>query len=407
MKLGFFAVLLFWAGLSVGWGQDGIEDLNVRPPVIANENLEKLGRVVLHLHADGIVTGNDLRVLLADDSIKDYITKSKDEFIAVGKEPVLYLRGEADALFKESRRVIKISSDAGVSRVIFAVYKKPEAIAAATDVESQDRNDVDEVGDELKSKSNDSVTLNYRDPKVMPRVISKEEMDNKGKIELNLRVDGSVTGKDSQVLETDEAIKNYIVKSKDEFITAGKDPIIHLKGVTNPKFNTSRRVITIAIGVGINRVHSSLEMGSVLVAEAPEVPKVKPKHPKEVTEVSEPKLKSLIEQTIKPREDDLGMALPGNGDGIKNEPNAVFIHLNEQGHVFMGKEKTPLDKDTDNREMPLLKAELEKLQAGGEKLAVKVHVEPDTVQQRVIDLLNTFAAVGISNVKVVDLPEDE
>lgn len=247
------------------------------------------------------------------------------------------------------------------------------------------------------------------DPDLWPpttKMNRMEVMEKFGKIEFHLDVYGSVKGKDSQLLETDEAIKNYIVKSKDEFVAAGKDPILHLQGVTNPKFNTVRKLVTIANDLGINRMITSLELGGVLEAEAPQIPKGNPENPKDVTEVFESKVKSLVEDSIKPREEDLGLALPAN-DAEKLIANAVFILLNEQGQVFIGKEKTPLDKDTDNREMPLLKAELEKLQAGGEKLAVKVHVDPDTVQQRVIDLLNTFAVVGISNVKVVDLPEDE
>ena len=246
------------------------------------------------------------------------------------------------------------------------------------------------------------------DPDLWPpttKMNRKEVMEKFGKIEFHLDVYGSVKGKDLQVLETDDAIKNYIAKSKDEFVAAGKDPILHLQGVTNPKFNTVRKLVTIANDLGINRFITSLELGGVLEAEVPEVLKANPEHHREATDDFESRLKSLVEDSIKPRKEDLGMTLPGNGP-LENAKD-VFIHLNKRGQVFIGKEKTPLDKDTDNREMPLLKAELEKLQAGGEKLAVKVHVEPDTVQQRVIDLLNTFAAVGISNVKVVDLPEDE
>ncbi len=233
----------------------------------------------------------------------------------------------------------------------------------------------------------------------------KEVMEKFGKIEFHLDIYGSVKGKDSQVLETDEAIKNYIVKSKDEFIAAGKDPILHLQGVTDPKFGTVRKLVTIANDLGINRFITSLELGGVLEAETPEGPKEKPAQPKEDTEVFESRLKSLVEDSIKPRKEDLGMKLPGN-EPVENAKE-VFIYLNAQGQVFIGKEKSPLDKDADNREMPLLKAELEKLQAGGEKLSVIVHVEPATVQQRVIDLLNTLAAVGISSVAFPDLIKDE
>lgn len=233
----------------------------------------------------------------------------------------------------------------------------------------------------------------------------KEVMERFGKIEFNFGPDGSVKGKDSMILETDEAIKNYILKSKDEFIAAGKEPILHLQGVTDPKFGTVRRLIAIASDIGINRMITSLELGGVLEVEAPVVPKEKSEPSKEADDVIESRLKSLVEHSIKPRKEDLGLAVPGNNP-VKNAKE-VLIHLDAQGQVFIGKEKTPLDKDADKREMLLLRAELEKLQAGGEQLAVIVHVEPATVKQRVIDLLNTLAAVGISSVAFSDLIEDD
>lgn len=238
-----------------------------------------------------------------------------------------------------------------------------------------------------------------------PPVISKEEVEKKGRIEFHFGLDGSLKGKDLQVLETDEAIKNYILKSKDEFVADGKEPILHLKGVTDPKFGTVRRLVTIANDNGINRVIISLEMGGVLEAEAPEVAEKKAEQNEDTSEVFESKLKNLIESSIRTRENDLGLALPRNEP--KQPDKKVFIHLNAQGQVFLGKEKTPLDNDAENREMPLLKAELEKLQAGGDKLSVIIHVEPATVQQRVIDLLNTLAAVKISSVSFIDQIEPE
>lgn len=123
----------------------------------------------------------------------------------------------------------------------------------------------------------------------------KEVMESFGKIEFHLAADGSVKGKAMQELKTDEEIKGYISKSKDEFIAAGKEPILHLQGVTNPKFGTVRRLVTIASDIGINRMITSLELGGVLEVEAPVVPKEKSEPSKEADDVIESRLKAVLE----------------------------------------------------------------------------------------------------------------
>lgn len=264
MKLGILAALLFWVGLLTGWGDEWIEDPDLRPPVVDQKAMEKRGRIVLNLHPDGSVTGRDLQDLETDESIKDYITTCKEQVVAEGKEPSLHIRGEAETVFKECRRVIKIGHDLGVTHVFFAVYQKPE----------------------LENEA------------------SGPKTDNDG----------------------------------------------------------------------------------------------------EVIELPDNEARGLINRLIKPREQDLDMKLPAVEAG-KAVAKEVFIHLDAQGQVFIGMEKKPLDRDADNREMPLLKAELEKLKAADGKLGVRIHVDRETIQQRVIDLLNTLAAVDISMVTFVDAIE--
>jgi hypothetical protein len=116
------------------------------------------------------------------------------------------------------------------------------------------------------------------DPKLLPpitKIDKKEVGEMLGKIELNIRPDGSVNGREGLVLKTDEEIKNYILKSKDEYNALGKKPILHFKGVVSPKLNTAMRLLVIADQLGINRMISSLEMGGVLKAEASDVPEKK------------------------------------------------------------------------------------------------------------------------------------
>jgi|688.fasta_scaffold170219_3 biopolymer transport protein ExbD len=108
----------------------------------------------------------------------------------------------------------------------------------------------------------------------------------------------------------------------------------------------------------------------------------------------------------KPREQDLNMALP---TPIKPDEigETVFVSVNAQGHVLYGKGKQLLDQDASVRDLPLLKAELEKAKqrAGDKKVLVTIHVDPDTAQQRVIDLLNALAVCAISSVTFTDLIE--
>jgi len=52
--------------------------------------------------------------------------------------------------------------------------------------------------------------------------------------------------------------------------------------------------------------------------------------------------------------------------------------------------------------VPLLKAALEKLKAGEGAISLKIRVDKDVPQQRVIDVLNACASVGISIVTFLD-----
>lgn len=100
------------------------------------------------------------------------------------------------------------------------------------------------------------------------------------------------------------------------------------------------------------------------------------------------------------------MALPKNEDADQVEKKLVEIHLNAKGQVFIGKDKKALDHNPQIRDMPLLTSELENMMTRGHKLSVNIHVEPAATQQRVIDVLNTLAGVGISSVTFSDLIEE-
>lgn len=121
----------------------------------------------------------------------------------------------------------------------------------------------------------------------------------------------------------------------------------------------------------------------------------------------------IVTSTIAPREQDLGMALPANSPPSSEQPkiDPMFIKVDANGAVFSGTgdAQQALDSDGSVREMPLLNQQLQLYSAAaksaGNNPLVQVWVDPGTVQQRVIDVLNALAAVGISSVTFTDLIE--
>jgi biopolymer transport protein ExbD len=121
----------------------------------------------------------------------------------------------------------------------------------------------------------------------------------------------------------------------------------------------------------------------------------------------------IVTSTIAPREQDLGMALPANSPPSSEQPkiDPMFIKVDASGAVFSGTgdAQQALDSDGSVRDMPLLNQQLQLYSAAaksaGNNPLVQVWVDPGTVQQRVIDVLNALAAVGISSVTFTDLIE--
>ena len=121
----------------------------------------------------------------------------------------------------------------------------------------------------------------------------------------------------------------------------------------------------------------------------------------------------LVTSTITPREQDLGMALPANAPPSSEQPKIepMFIRVDEAGAIYTGTgaSQQALDTDMSVRDLPLLLSQLQLYAAAarsaGNNPLVQVYVDPGTTQQRVIDLLNALAAVGISSVTFTDLLE--
>ena len=119
----------------------------------------------------------------------------------------------------------------------------------------------------------------------------------------------------------------------------------------------------------------------------------------------------LVSMTIVPRETDLPLAVPGENPAPSSPIQPLFIRVDEQGVVFIGKGigERPMDADKSSRDMPLLANYLDLYQkaavSAGEKPLVQIWVDPGVTQQRVIDVLNALAAAKIADVTFTDLLE--
>jgi biopolymer transport protein ExbD len=119
----------------------------------------------------------------------------------------------------------------------------------------------------------------------------------------------------------------------------------------------------------------------------------------------------IVTSTITPRESDLGMALPGEIPDTPIQPPIppMVLRINEQGVVFsgIGNAEQMLDSDPDSRNLPLLISQLELYKnaatSSGDIPKVLLEVNENVRQQRMIDVLNAFAATGISSVAFNEL----
>jgi biopolymer transport protein ExbD len=118
----------------------------------------------------------------------------------------------------------------------------------------------------------------------------------------------------------------------------------------------------------------------------------------------------LVSMTIVPREQDLGMSLPTIAGNPGQPPiSPMIIRIDGQGAVYTGNglAERQLDTYEDSRDLPLLSSQLvlyrDAARTAGDHPSVRLRVDSNTRQQRVIDVLNALAAVEISSVTFEDL----
>jgi biopolymer transport protein ExbD len=124
----------------------------------------------------------------------------------------------------------------------------------------------------------------------------------------------------------------------------------------------------------------------------------------------------LVTTTIVKKEQDLDMALPSVAPSTTPpDIDPMFIRLEANGYISVrseGGSENLVESDPDSRALPELYKMLETYKNAADlsnsEPLVQLFVEADARQQRVIDILNTLAALDISKVTFTDLidPED-
>jgi biopolymer transport protein ExbD len=100
------------------------QDSDVRPPVASygKKQEDKNGRIVVNVYQDGSYKSEQGVPLDTDEDIFDLIKRAKEANDIRSYRSKLHLRGDKEAVFKHSRKVIAISAKAGVEQVMFATY---------------------------------------------------------------------------------------------------------------------------------------------------------------------------------------------------------------------------------------------------------------------------------------------
>jgi len=118
----------------------------------------------------------------------------------------------------------------------------------------------------------------------------------------------------------------------------------------------------------------------------------------------------LVTSVLIPRETDLDMRLPAQVQtDTPPDIDPMFIRVDANGVIYLGTgtAQEALDVDADDRNVPLLAARLDiyssTARAAGATPLVQIYADPNSSQQRVIDVLNALAGARITSVTFTDL----
>jgi len=103
---------------------------------------------------------------------------------------------------------------------------------------------------------NASLIIVKIDKEVKPAVASKSKRaeDGNGRIVVNVRQGGVFTDEGGNILATEDAIKEWVLKERLIVDKTGKPPKLHLRGDKEAVFADARKAIRAASAVGVNQV---------------------------------------------------------------------------------------------------------------------------------------------------------
>jgi biopolymer transport protein ExbD len=115
----------------------------------------------------------------------------------------------------------------------------------------------------------------------------------------------------------------------------------------------------------------------------------------------------IVTMTILARERDLGIAMPPEEQGEVHPVLPIVVGVEGDGSIVLnpGIGELLVSSDVGERSLPILEKHVEMLRssAGEREVVVQLRVEEEAYQQRVVDVLNCFAKVGVTTVALVDV----
>ncbi len=262
------------------------------------------------------------------------------------------------------------------------------------------------------------------DPEILPPVAQGADLqkNKEGRIVVNVRNNGTYTAEDFTILPDENAIQAYVQKAREDIEKLGITPRLHLRGDKEAMFKHGRTAVRAAAAAGVNQVlFATFIRDPDQKKPAPKPPQAQqpPRQPLPDKKLPGPrpggpgllqKGYDGLSSQLKPRESDLNLQLPGPAAESDKEPEGepFLIRIEGKGRIFVG--EVELDKDPNVRELPLLTKALEFYKKGvdavGEKPLVQIYATDEAMHQRVIDVLNALAGVGINSVTFTDLTEE-
>jgi len=98
---------------------------------------------------------------------------------------------------------------------------------------------------------------------------------------------------------------------------------------------------------------------------------------------------------IKVEEKYLGLMIPGKSSSPEKLLPELNLAINDNGQVFCNEQPVA---NPDDRELPMVRAKIKQcMDLFGDKQPVVIHPQPKVRQQRIVDVLNACADVGVKN----------